>query len=52
MKYRMIQRCREAFPIRLIVPVFARLAQWVLRLGEPTTECAGSGECPVAGTDP
>ena len=32
------------------VPVFARFARWVLRLGEPTPECAGSGECPVAGT--
>ena len=33
------------------VPVFAGVAQRVLRLGDPAAECASSGERAVTGTD-
>ncbi len=34
MKYRMIQRCRNAFPIGMMCPIFAGLAQRVLWLDD------------------
>ena len=51
MKYRMIQRCRDAVSHPADVPVFAGLSQWVLWLGDAAAESAGPGECPITQTD-
>ena len=51
MKYRMIQRCRDAFPIRMMCRCLRVSRQRVLRLGDPAAECAGPGERPVTDAD-
>jgi hypothetical protein len=41
MKYRMIQRCREAFPIRQMCRCLRVSSSGYLWLGDPATEWAG-----------